>query len=89
VENKNNIMNFYENKLAIFKRDKGVLISKYEQKISQIGSSLEINKATMLQVQQENTQSNNMNSTINNMTSNYNYIASTMPNRINKNNSLA
>ncbi len=82
-------MNFYENKLAIFKRDKGVLISKYEQKISQIGSSLEINKATMLQVQQENTQSNNMNSTINNMTSNYNYIASTMPNRINKNNSLA
>ncbi len=30
VENKNNIMNFYENKLAMFKRDKGFLISRYE-----------------------------------------------------------
>jgi hypothetical protein len=30
VENKNNIMNFYEKKLAMFQRDKGVLISRYE-----------------------------------------------------------
>jgi hypothetical protein len=42
----------------------------------------------MLQVQQEKTQSNNMNSTINNMTSNSNYLASNMPNGINKNNSI-
>ena len=82
VENKNNIMNFYENKLAMFKRDKGVLISKYEEKISQLGSNLEINNATMIHLQQGNAQSNNMNSTINNM-------ASTMPNGTKKNSSLA
>lgn len=82
VENKNNIMNFYENKLAMYKRDKGVLISKYEEKISQLGSNLEINNATMIHLQQGNAQSNNMNSKINNM-------ASTMPNGIKKNSSLA
>ena len=50
VENKKNVMNFYEDKLAMFKRDKGVLISKYEKKISQLGSNLEINNATMIQL---------------------------------------
>jgi hypothetical protein len=29
VENKHNIMNFYENKFAMFQRDKGALISRY------------------------------------------------------------
>jgi hypothetical protein len=50
VENKKNVMNFYEDKLAMFKRDKGVLISKYEKKISQLGSNLEINNATIIQL---------------------------------------
>ncbi len=40
VENKNNIMNFYENKLKLFQKDKVTLISRYEEKISQIGSGL-------------------------------------------------
>lgn len=53
VENKNNIMNFYENKLTLFQKDKITLISKYEEKISQLGSGLEAN-GTMIQMYQQN-----------------------------------
>ena len=37
----------------MFQRDKGALISKYEEKISQLGSGLEVN-ATMIQLQKAN-----------------------------------
>lgn len=47
VENKNNIMNFYENKLTLFQRDKMTLISRYEEKISHLGSGGEMNAIIM------------------------------------------
>lgn len=46
-------MNFYENKLTLFQKDKHALINKYEEKISQLGSGLEMN-ATIIQQQARN-----------------------------------